>query len=241
MTTSTITTVVVFLPLGLLQGVVGQFFIALSVTLACAVIVSWFLALTVIPVAISFVLKSASHDDPLLIRAAQRVYAPALDWALLGASARWRVPSHALEWAVSGALAAAALLALMSLLIGMFSGARQATVNRQVTPTAVPTPIATPPAALLYAFGRGEADPLSSPTGLALNPLGNLYIADTGNDRIRRISAIDSVAARSARSMSAGLLLGARGPISGQRCPKSSIRGNREARRERVGSAIARC
>jgi multidrug efflux pump subunit AcrB len=48
-TTSTITTVVVFLPLGLLQGVVGQFFIALSVTLACAVIVSWFLAMTVIP------------------------------------------------------------------------------------------------------------------------------------------------------------------------------------------------
>ncbi len=48
-TTSTITTVVVFLPLGLLQGVVGQFFIALSVTLACAVIVSWALAMTVIP------------------------------------------------------------------------------------------------------------------------------------------------------------------------------------------------
>jgi CzcA family heavy metal efflux pump len=48
-TTSTITTVVVFLPLGLLQGVVGQFFIALSVTLASAVIVSWFLALSIIP------------------------------------------------------------------------------------------------------------------------------------------------------------------------------------------------
>ena len=48
-TTSTITTVVVFLPLGLLQGVVGQFFIALSVTLACAVVVSWVLALSVIP------------------------------------------------------------------------------------------------------------------------------------------------------------------------------------------------
>jgi multidrug efflux pump subunit AcrB len=48
-TTSTITTVVVFLPLGLLQGVVGQFFIALSVTLASAVVVSWVLALSVIP------------------------------------------------------------------------------------------------------------------------------------------------------------------------------------------------
>jgi len=48
-TTSTVTTVVVFAPLGLLQGVVGQFFIALSVTLASAVIVSWLLALTIIP------------------------------------------------------------------------------------------------------------------------------------------------------------------------------------------------
>jgi CzcA family heavy metal efflux pump len=48
-TTSTVTTVVVFLPLGLLQGVVGQFFIALSVTLASAVVVSWVLALSVIP------------------------------------------------------------------------------------------------------------------------------------------------------------------------------------------------
>ncbi len=46
---STITTVVVFLPLGLLEGVVGQFFIALSVTLTIAVLVSLGLALTVIP------------------------------------------------------------------------------------------------------------------------------------------------------------------------------------------------
>jgi CzcA family heavy metal efflux pump len=48
-TTSTITTVVVFLPLGLLQGVVGQFFIALSITLTIAVLVSLILALTIIP------------------------------------------------------------------------------------------------------------------------------------------------------------------------------------------------
>ena len=48
-TTSTITTVVVFLPLGLLEGVVGQFFTALSITLTIAVLVSLALALTVIP------------------------------------------------------------------------------------------------------------------------------------------------------------------------------------------------
>ena len=48
-TSSTITTVVVFLPLGLLQGVVGQFFHALSITLSIAVLVSLLLALTIIP------------------------------------------------------------------------------------------------------------------------------------------------------------------------------------------------
>ena len=48
-TTSTITTVVVFLPLGLLTGVEGQFFHALSITLTIAVLVSLVLALSIIP------------------------------------------------------------------------------------------------------------------------------------------------------------------------------------------------
>ncbi|MBI1874408.1 MAG: efflux RND transporter permease subunit [Acidobacteria bacterium] len=46
---STLTTVVVFAPLGLLSGVVGQFFRALSLTLSAAVLVSLVLALTLIP------------------------------------------------------------------------------------------------------------------------------------------------------------------------------------------------
>jgi CzcA family heavy metal efflux pump len=46
---STLTTVVVFVPLGLLSGVVGQFFRALSVTLAAAVLISLVQALTLIP------------------------------------------------------------------------------------------------------------------------------------------------------------------------------------------------
>ncbi len=46
---STITTVVVFLPLVLLEGVVGQFFSALSVVLTVSVLISLVLALTLIP------------------------------------------------------------------------------------------------------------------------------------------------------------------------------------------------
>jgi CzcA family heavy metal efflux pump len=48
-TTSTLTTVVVFLPLGLLTGVEGQLFKTLSITLTIAVLVSLLLALTIIP------------------------------------------------------------------------------------------------------------------------------------------------------------------------------------------------
>jgi CzcA family heavy metal efflux pump len=68
-TTSTITTVVVFLPLGLLQGVVGQFFAALATTLTVAVLVSLGLALTIIPLlAERFVTASAGRGPAALAR-----------------------------------------------------------------------------------------------------------------------------------------------------------------------------
>ncbi|HKO15905.1 MAG TPA: efflux RND transporter permease subunit [Gemmatimonadaceae bacterium] len=64
-TTSTITTVVVFLPLGLLTGVEGQFFHALSITLTIAVLVSLLLALTVIPLLSEQYLTAADVEaDP---------------------------------------------------------------------------------------------------------------------------------------------------------------------------------
>jgi multidrug efflux pump subunit AcrB len=62
-TTSTITTVVVFLPLRLLQGVVGQFFAALSITLTIAVLVSLLLALTIIPLLSEEFLRPQDTDD----------------------------------------------------------------------------------------------------------------------------------------------------------------------------------
>ena len=46
---STITTIVVFLPLGLLSGVVGEFFRSFAIALAVAVLLSLLLAMTVIP------------------------------------------------------------------------------------------------------------------------------------------------------------------------------------------------
>ena len=57
-TSSTATTVVVFLPLGLLSGVAGQFFTSLTITLSAAVIFSWFLALTLTPLLSSQLLET---------------------------------------------------------------------------------------------------------------------------------------------------------------------------------------
>ncbi|HEY3134286.1 MAG TPA: efflux RND transporter permease subunit [Gemmatimonadaceae bacterium] len=62
-TTSTLTTVVVFLPLRLLKGVVGQFFAALSITLTIAVLVSLLLALTIIPLMSDQFLTAKDAED----------------------------------------------------------------------------------------------------------------------------------------------------------------------------------
>lgn len=64
-TTSTLTTVVVFLPLGLLTGVEGQFFHALSIVLTIAVLSSLVLALTIIPLLSEQFITRADADDPV--------------------------------------------------------------------------------------------------------------------------------------------------------------------------------
>jgi CzcA family heavy metal efflux pump len=59
---STLTTVVVFVPLALLQGMVGQFFAALSLTLSGAVLLSLIYALVFIPVPAARLLRSVVRD-----------------------------------------------------------------------------------------------------------------------------------------------------------------------------------
>lgn len=60
---STLTTVVVFAPLSLLSGVVGQFFRALSLTLSIAVLISLVLALTLIPLLARHVWGEKTHEQ----------------------------------------------------------------------------------------------------------------------------------------------------------------------------------
>jgi CzcA family heavy metal efflux pump len=59
---STLTTVVVFAPLGLLQGVVGDFFKALSITLSVAVLISLVLSLTLIPLLARMAYRAHPED-----------------------------------------------------------------------------------------------------------------------------------------------------------------------------------
>lgn len=59
---STLTTVVVFAPLGMLSGVVGQFFRALSLTLSVAVLVSLVLAFTIIPLLAKWLLSGQAKS-----------------------------------------------------------------------------------------------------------------------------------------------------------------------------------
>ncbi len=104
-TTSTITTVVVFLPLGLLTGVEGQFFKALSITLTIAVLVSLIVALTIIPLLSERFLRTEDVADEapstaaspgLLARLGRAIdslserYARALGAALR--HSRWLIP-----------------------------------------------------------------------------------------------------------------------------------------------------
>ncbi|HET7889846.1 MAG TPA: CusA/CzcA family heavy metal efflux RND transporter [Bradyrhizobium sp.] len=75
--------ILVFVPLLTLEGLEGKLFIPVALAIIFALAASLLLALTVIPVATSFVLRGAtSHHEPWLIRTASRLYAPALDWAL---------------------------------------------------------------------------------------------------------------------------------------------------------------
>ncbi len=80
--TSTATTVVVFLPLGLLSGVAGQFFLSLTITLASAVIFSLILALTLTPMMCAQLLRPGdvhTHEKPDLLT---QTYSKFLDQAL---------------------------------------------------------------------------------------------------------------------------------------------------------------
>lgn len=81
---STATTLVVFLPLGLLQGVVGEFFSALCLTLSISVLLSLAFALTIVPLlAERYLTPRVQHmSSERFIAPVNRVYEKLVRWAL---------------------------------------------------------------------------------------------------------------------------------------------------------------
>ena len=81
---STLTTLVVFLPLGLLTGFVGDFFRSLCMTLAVSVLLSLLFAMTLIPLLSQRFLstKAYKHSAGSFIEPVNRAYERSVHWAL---------------------------------------------------------------------------------------------------------------------------------------------------------------
>jgi cobalt-zinc-cadmium resistance protein CzcA len=91
----------VFLPLLTLEGLEGKLFSPVALTIVFALSISLLLALTIIPVLASWLLKQAAHTDPWLLRTSRRIYLPLLDGAL-----KFPLPVYLLTAAVmAGAVA----------------------------------------------------------------------------------------------------------------------------------------
>ena len=87
---STLTTVVIFIPLAFIQGVVGEFFSPFAVSVSLALLASTAVAITIVPVLCASLLKrgdvagdaangGGQVDREMLI---QRIYTPMLRWSL---------------------------------------------------------------------------------------------------------------------------------------------------------------
>jgi HAE1 family hydrophobic/amphiphilic exporter-1 len=94
-TSSTLTTVAVFLPLGFVGGIVSQFFLPFALTVTFALLASLICALTVVPVMASLFIDriKLNPDEGVEHRETwvQRIYTPLLAAALHNRRSRWGV------------------------------------------------------------------------------------------------------------------------------------------------------
>ena len=83
-TASTLTTVAVFLPLGLVHGLASEFFRPFALTVTFALLCSLLVALTIVPVMAAWILskRQVGHRDPDEVTGLQRAYLPVLRLAL---------------------------------------------------------------------------------------------------------------------------------------------------------------
>lgn len=125
---STLTTVAVFLPLGFIPGIVGEFFLPFAQTVCVSLLASTLIALTVVPVLASMLLRQgdmADEDDTVVEDTwLQKIYTPILRWAL----------NHPLLTVLGCIAAVAASLPLLIILpITLFSSGEAESMRIDVT------------------------------------------------------------------------------------------------------------
>lgn len=94
---STASTIVIHIPLAFLGGVTGAFFASLSITMVCAMLLSFFFSITLAPLLVTFLLKPSDrmreeHREQMLETTASR-YGRMLSWLL---AHRWAAIAPAL-------------------------------------------------------------------------------------------------------------------------------------------------
>jgi len=78
---STVTTVVVFLPIGMLGGLIGTFFLPFGIAVTYALMSSFMVAVTIVPL-LAYLLIRKEHIPAEAETTLQRWYTPILQWAL---------------------------------------------------------------------------------------------------------------------------------------------------------------
>ena len=116
---STLTTIVVFIPLGFIEGLVGAFFLPFALTVGFALVASLLVALTAVPVLGAYLLRpgdlpeGAGDENETFVHETwmQRAYTPILHWTLR---------HKALTLGGAAAVTAASLLLLLVIPITLF-------------------------------------------------------------------------------------------------------------------------
>ena len=88
---ATIITVVVFLPLGLTGGIIGEFFLPFGLAVTYSLLSSFVVAITVVPVLAYLLLDQSEMSEEGHEGRLERIYNPALHWALSARSHRFAV------------------------------------------------------------------------------------------------------------------------------------------------------
>ena len=129
---STLTTIVVFIPLGFIEGLVGAFFLPFALTVGFALVASLVVALTAVPVLGAYLLRpgdlpeGAGEDDIAFVNETwmQRAYTPVLRWAL----------GHKAMTLLGAVVLTVASLALLTLIpVTLFPGGGQRIIEIELT------------------------------------------------------------------------------------------------------------